>query len=256
MKHALRILGLILATLSGQAALGAGYEAIVEFGQRAELGLPVSGVVKTVNVMTGQKIAAGQVLIALDDTLFVAAVARAEAEVLRCGADRTVATRDYEQARQLYERAVLSNVELENAKLNADRAEAACRQAQAQLIHGKYELEHSKITAPFDGWVLDVRAHAGASVNSMTEPQPLLVIAAAGEYVARLRLPAGASAPLKIGRSARVMIDTRQFEGAIETTALEPASRDSGGARYEIGIAFKTGDLLLRGGQSARVEFP
>lgn len=150
---------------------------------------------------------------------------------------------------------MLSNVELENAKLNTDRADAACRQAQALLTHASYELEHSKIAAPFDGWVLDVRARAGESVNSATEIRPLLVIAEAGEYIARLHMPAKLSALLEIGRRAHVMVAGQQFEGWIVTTALEPVSRESNDPRYEIGIAFKTGELLLRSGQSARVEF-
>ncbi len=255
MKPALRIILALLVTISGEAALGAGYEATVMFGRRVELGLPVSGVVKTANVMTGQKVAAGQVLLTLDDTLFLAAVAQAEAGLAHCNADQAVAARDYAQAQQLYERSVLSNVELENAKLNADRAAAICRQAQAHFTRANYELEHSKITAPFDSWVLEVRARTGESVNSATEIRPLLVIAEAGEYVARLRVPAKIAALLEIGQRAHVIVADRPFAGWVVTTALTPVEHKSGDARYEIGIAFKTGDLLLRGGQSARVEF-
>lgn len=115
MKSASHITVLLLASLSGATVSAAGYDASVVFGRRVELGLPVSGMVKTVNVMTGQSVAAGQTLMALDDILFVALVAEAEAGLVRSRADQTVAARDYQQAHQLYERALLSNVELENA---------------------------------------------------------------------------------------------------------------------------------------------
>lgn len=86
MKLAMHASIVLLAALSGEAVTAASYEASVTFGRRVELGLPVSGVVKTANVMTGQNVAAGQILIALDDTLFVAAVKQAEAGLARCSA--------------------------------------------------------------------------------------------------------------------------------------------------------------------------
>lgn len=254
MKTASHITVLLLASLSGATVSAAGYDATVVFGRRVELGLPVSGMVKTVNVMTGQSVAAGQTLMALDDIPFVALVAQAEAGLVRGRADQTVAARDYQQARQLYERGLLSNVELENAKLNAERAEAAFSQAQARLTQAKYELEHSRITAPFDGWVLDVRTQAGESITNTLENRPVLVLAEQGEYVARLQVPA--SAKLVMGQQAKVVAAGQQFEGRIATTGLEPAHSTSSGPQYEIGVAFKTGKLLLRGGQPVRVEFP
>lgn len=254
MKKTSRVTVLLLAGLSGMTASAAGYDATVMFGRRVELGLPVSGMVKTVNVMTGQNVATGQTLMALDDIPFVARVAQAEAGLARSRADQTVAVRDYQQARQLYERALLSNVELENAKLNAERAEAEFSQAQARLTQAKYELEHSRITAPFDGWVLDVRTRAGESITNTLENRPVLVLAEQAEYVARLQVPA--SAKLVMGQQAKVFAAGQQFEGRIATTGLEPAHTTSGGPQYEIGVAFNTGKLLLRGGQPARVEFP
>lgn len=86
MKLTMRTIVFLLAALSAEAISAASYEATVMFGRRVELGLPVSGVVKTANVMTGQNVAAGQILIALDDTLFVAAVKQAEAGLARCSA--------------------------------------------------------------------------------------------------------------------------------------------------------------------------
>lgn len=255
MKQAIRITVLLLVSLYGATVSAAGYDATVIFGRRVELGLPVSGIVKTVNVMTGQSVTAGQTLMALDDTPFVALVAQAEAGLVRGSADQTVAARDYQQARQLYERTLLSNVELENAKLNAERADAALSQAQARLTQARYELEHSRITAPFDGWVLDARTRAGESITNTLENRPVLVLAEQGEYVARLQVPL--SQTLLMGQQAKVIVAGRQFEGRIATTGLEPVHRaGSGSPQYEIGVAFKTGKLLLRAGQPARVEFP
>ena len=62
-----------------QVATAAGFDGKVEWAQRIALSVPVSGVVETVAVDTGQPIKKGQVLVQLEQTPFVAELASAKA---------------------------------------------------------------------------------------------------------------------------------------------------------------------------------
>ncbi len=217
-----------------------GADATVQWARRVELGLGASGVVKTVAVEAGARAAKGQVLVALDDTPF-------KADADRARADRDEAARDYRQAKQLYERAVLSAVELENAKLKSVRAQARFTQAQ-------YALAQSRIEAPFDAWVLEVRAQPGQQVVNALESRPLVVLAAQGEYLARLQVPSATADRLKSGQAVNVSVGGKRYAGRIHALAIEPAGGKSAG-QHDLAVYFQAPEML-RPGRAAVVELP
>ncbi len=222
------------------ATVAFGADGTVQWARRVELGLGVSGTIKTVAVEAGARVAKGQVLVALDDTPF-------KAEFDQARADRDEAARDYKQAQQLFERTVLSTVELENAKLKSVRA-------QAKYAQAKYQLDRSHIVAPFDAWVLEMRAQVGQNVVNALEARPLVVLAAAGEYQVQLRVPAATLDRLKIGQAANVTVGGKSYAGRVHALALEPAGGKADGP-YDVTVLFQTPEML-RPGRSATVELP
>lgn len=237
-------------------ALAAGYDATVQWGQRLELGLPVSGVIRSVDVEPGARVHRGQLLLALEDVPFRAAVEQAEARVTERRADRDETARDYRQAKELYDRTVLSAVDLENARLKANRAGAALKAAGAQLSQARYELNHSRITAPFDGWVLEVRAQPGQSLVNALEAHPLIMLAAQGEYEVHVRIPGPVVNGLKVGQNVNISVAGEGYAGRLRSIGFEPVAGKGGGETlYEIGVVF-TSHNLLRAGEPARVELP
>lgn len=218
------------------AAAAHGADGTVQWAQRVELGFGASGVVKTVAAAAGARVSTGQVVAALDDTPFKAALDQARA-------DRDEAARDYKQAQQLYERTVLSAVELENAKLKSVRAQARFAQAQ-------YQLGQSRIVAPFDAWVLEVRVQPGQQVVSALEARPLAVLAAAGEYAVHARVPGSVLERLALGAAATVTVAGKSYAGKVRALALEPGKGDE----HEVTVLFSSAERL-RPGQSAKVEF-
>ncbi len=244
-----RLSGVLMLVASYAAGAG-DYEATVHFARRVELGLPVSGVVERVTARPGERASKGEVLVALEATPFQAAVEQAQADVTRAAAVHTEAAREYRQAKELYDRTVLSTVELENAKLAEQRALADLRRARARLERARYELAHSVIRAPFDAWVLEVSAEVGASVVSALEARPIVRLAAIGEYEARAWIAGPKAASIRPGQEAAVVVAGDRYPGRVSRVGLEPA----GDGRYEVGVAFRT-DKLLRAGASAHVEF-
>lgn len=217
-----------------------GADASIQWARRVELGLGASGAIKIVAVEAGARAAKGQVLVALDDTPF-----RATFEQART--DRDEAVRDYQHAKQLYERAVLSVVELENAKHKSVRA-------QARFTHAQYALAQSRIEAPFDAWVLEVRAQPGQQVVNKLESRPLVVLAAAGEYLARLRVSSAIADRLKLGQAVNISVGGKNYAGRIHALAIEPTGGKSDG-QHDLAVYFQAGEML-RPGRAAVVELP
>ncbi len=229
-----RIALLVLTFVFAVTAYGA--DGTVQWARRVELGLGASGAIKTVAVEAGARVAKGQVLVALDDTPF-------KAELDQARADRDEVARDYKQAKQLFDAKVLSTVELENAKLKSVRAQAKYAQAQ-------YQFDQSRIVAPFDAWVLEVRAQVGQNVVNALEARPLVVLAAAGEYLVRTRVAGPVLERLAPGAAATVTVAGKSYAGKVRALALEPGKGDE----HEVTVAFNTAERL-RPGQSAKVEF-
>jgi RND family efflux transporter MFP subunit len=203
------------------AVLAAGFDARVEWAKRVAMSVPVSGVVQTVDVDTGQAIKKGQVLLQLEQTPFVTGLATAKAARTQAASDRREAQRDLAQTRELYERGLISNNELEDAELKANRANAGWKAAAARVKRAQYDLDHSRLRAPFDGWVLGRNVQAGQSIISTQQAQILLVVAAADKYIARAEVPGKKLASLKMGDRAVVEVGGKSYKGTVSVLGLE-----------------------------------
>ncbi len=233
----------------------AGVEAVVQWSRRVELSTRFSGVIERVTVQPGERVAKDQVLLALDETPFRSAVRISEATVTRRKLERDEVLRDYKQARELHERTVLSNVELENAKLKYGRADAAWQEALADIDRANFRLRHSAIRAPYDGLVLGRAAEPGQTVHVEVKSNPLLVLAAADEYIAQTGLAAERLAALKLGQALTVQAGGKSFEGRIQAIGYEPlpGGKDK---LYLLEVLFQAPGAMLHAAQPARIELP
>jgi RND family efflux transporter MFP subunit len=242
----------LLITCMTFPATAADVEALVQWSRRTELAAPVSGVVASVAVNAGERAAKGQLLLALDDEPFRAAVQEAEALLARRKSERDEAARDAKQAQELYDRTVLSTVELENAKMKLARADAGYKQANAMLDRARYRLRVSALRAPFDAVVLSRHAEPGQAIAAELKPPVLLVIAAAGEYIAQARVSAERVAGLKVGQALSVVAGGKTYTAQLKALAHEPA----GGKELYVLEAVFTAQEQLYAGQTARIQLP
>ncbi len=115
----------------------------------------VDGVVSGVDVVEGRRVAAGTILIRLDDRMARAALDRA-----RSAADAA------DKAFQRQESLIQSNGTSQRAYLDARTARDA---AQADLADAETGLAYVNITAPLSGTVLHVDARVGQHVDATTQ---------------------------------------------------------------------------------------
>lgn len=244
--------GLLSLVLPGAAA-AADLDAVVQWARRLDMAVPVSGVVATVAVQPGEQIKRGQLLLALDETPFRAAVQEAEAQFTRSKVERDEAQRDAKQAQELYDRTVLSTVELDTARMKLTRATAGTQAAQAALERARYRLRVSQLHAPYDARVLSRHAEPGQSVSAELQSPVLLVIAASGEYLAQARVPADRTAGLQPGQVLSVTVGNKTYPAVVQSISYLPtAARND---PYLVDVVFTSADRL-HAGQGARIRLP
>ncbi|WP_457668129.1 efflux RND transporter periplasmic adaptor subunit [Thiolapillus sp.] len=183
------IAGLVLLFSLVQTVAAQEYTVNLKPGRQLILGTLVSGVVREVKVQPGQEVKQGDVLLKLDQREFQAQLRRAKALIARANSLFEEARREEERAGELYDRTLLSDHELQKARIDRLEAESRKYDAAADLMQAKLNLERSAIVAPTEGRVLEVQAWPGQPLQNSLEIQPLIMFAATDTLQFTLLLP-------------------------------------------------------------------
>jgi RND family efflux transporter MFP subunit len=145
--------------------------------------------VTEVRVKAGQPVAAGEVLVRLDDSDLQARLRQAEAAVVAAKAEQERADRDYERARKLSQGAI--------SREDFDRRETARRTTAAERERAEYLareakvlLDYATIRAPITGIVVDKKVEAGDTavpgqvLLTLYNPQRMQLVATVRESLA------------------------------------------------------------------------
>ncbi len=222
----------------------------------AELSVPGSGRIDKVTVKAGDAVAADQELVTLDGRMARAQLTQARAELKNTEQQRAEAQREWDRAKELFDRTVLSERELQLAEIAYISADAHFQAARAALVSAEVHLDYGRLIAPFDGWVLAVHVLPGQAITNQTHIMPLVTLAERGRMRVRVLMDAQQAAALSPTAAAEVRIDGRSFSGRVVRVALAPAT-ESRPARYPVEVEFAVPDgSILRAGESATVLLP
>jgi RND family efflux transporter MFP subunit len=239
---------LVLAVLVASAD-AAETSAQLDWSGQVTLAIPVTGVVETVTAYPGQQLKRGDLLAALNPTLYKAGVAEAKADVERLTQEEVDAKRELDRVKELYARTVSATSELDAAQLRHDRTKAALAAAQARLEKARRLLEETELRAPFDAIVLARMAEPGLVAASPCQPTPLFTVARAGELVAYMTLNPDQAARIRLGSKAEVQAGETRIKGQIR--AISP--QKDGKYRLEVALPREKG---LMPGQQAKFQLP
>lgn len=137
---------------------------------------PISGIVKQVYVTAGKNVKKGDLLLEFDDTLIAANLSEARATIKLAKLNRAEAKKELDRAEELYDRTVLSEHDLQLAKVLYAKAEAQNSSAANKLIHAQWNVKHSKLYATFSGQVIQVFSYPGQYVNNHFSAQALFIL--------------------------------------------------------------------------------
>lgn len=245
---------LLLASASIGSAWAAQYDAVLDWNRKAKLSTPVSGVVAKVNVQPGDRVKQDDVLLQLDNAVMKANLEKAKADVEYYQRAFKEAERELERNKELYERTVLSDHELESAHIAFNQAKAQLKSAEAYLAKSDFDLRHSEIRAPFSGIVIQRYVTEGETVVSRQEPPLLIEMADADVMIAQFQITGSQLSEFTNGKKAKVTIGTATYAGEVSAVEFEPLPKS--GNKYGIKVRFNTKGKLLRAGRAAKVIVP
>jgi HlyD family secretion protein len=187
-----------------------------------ELSAPVSEVIVDIPVQRGTVARAGDVVVRLDPSLAEAELARVEAVIVSARMRVAVAQNDLDRTVDLRRKKIISEDQLEHARLAWQEATALLREAEAQLRVARKRLDDMTVTAPVAGVVdqipfdLGERVPAGAVVAVLLQDGPAWV---------RVWIPQRAVSRITPGAKAEVRVDgiAAALPGEVLDVSTEPA---------------------------------
>ena len=252
-----------------------------------QIGSQVSGNISYLGADFNSIVKQGQVIARLDPSLLQAQLEQSRANVLRSQADvaqseanlvrarvaLTDAQQKYGRAKQLESKGLQPQADMDAAKIAVDSAQSSLQSAEAQLNSSKasvsqsqanfnqaqVNLEHTIITSPVDGIVIQRSVDVGQTVAASMQAPTLFVIAV---DLTKLQVSANIDEAdigrIRPGQRATFRVDaypTDTFEGTVAQVRLQPVVVQNV-TTYATIIDAPNSELKLRPGMTAtlRVE--
>ena len=196
----------VTVSAPGRASSSRWVPARLEAGRTARVATRISGTVIAVNADIGARVRAGTPLVVLDD-------ADVQARIRAARAAETLARRDFERIRSLAADGAASRHELDQVRVELERAAAARSAAEAQE-------RYVRVRAPFDGVVTRRDVDPG---DLAMLGRPLLTVEASGRLKVVAELPAGRAGQIVPGQRVVVRAGTGPTVLTARVTRVVPA---------------------------------
>ncbi|MFT3706892.1 MAG: efflux RND transporter periplasmic adaptor subunit [Archangium sp.] len=237
-----------------------------------QVGTQVSGRIQELNADFNTRVKKGQVLATLDQQLFNAALAQANANeraavagVTKAKAQALDSERQLKRTKQLAGQNYVAQADLDTAQsayevavASIDSAEAALAQSRAQRQQAQVNLAYTTITSPIDGTIISRAVDVGQTVAASLSSPTLFTIA---ENLERMQVDTSVAeadvGKLKEGGDATFTVDAfpgRKFSGRVRQIRYA-ATVVSNVVTYDAVIDVQNPELLLRPGMTANVTF-
>ncbi|HEX5842135.1 MAG TPA: efflux RND transporter periplasmic adaptor subunit [Pseudomonas sp.] len=196
----------------------------------------IAGRLAKLHFHEGQRVAAGALLVSLDDAI-------ARAELAQAQANLNLAEKKFSRAQLLFKRGA-SNAQA------LDDASALQQVARASLALSQARLDKTQIVAPYDG-VLGLRQVSPG--DYLSEGQDMVNLEVLDPLKVEFRIPQKAISQVRLGQPIEISLDSypgERFSGAI--FAINPRL-DEVGRSQAIRAQVGNGDGRLRPGQFVKV---
>lgn len=221
------IKGLTVATLGSEALPGTRlFVGTVESLDRATLTARIDGRVDRLKVKSGERVAAGALLLTIVDTPAGARLTEAESARQTAAARLALAEQTLARFERLRAGEAVTPQEFDRVASEAAQAGSALRAAEAAVEQARTLAGYTRITAPYPAQVASTLIEAGATVLPGT---PLLVLDRSGGWQAHLACPEALIGRIVSGSVLQVEVPSlrRTFPATVTeaSAAADPVSR-------------------------------
>lgn len=223
------------------------FSATLDWGNRRQAAFVVPGVVDKVAVNVGELVKPKQLLAQLEQQPFVLMRNAAQARADMLGPRVFDAKQDYDQAQELYQRTVLSQIELQKAETRYKGVQAEQVAARNEYELAQWNLNKTALYANCNCLVTAVTLLPGMVINSENQFRAVIELAEAGVMEAEVILDQ--TVALRLQQTAQVIVGKQQYAGNVVALVVNAGKRV---AR----VQFRHNpDTPLFAGQIAKVMF-
>ena len=202
-------------------------------------------------VRAGDRVKRGQLLATIDDREAQTGVQRSQAQLAQAQAELFNAQASFERTRDLQARGFLSAAALDTAQAQLKTTQAVRDQADAGLRQSALAQGFTRVTAPFDGWVLQTQAEAG---DLAVPGKPLLTLYAPLPLRVVVQVPVSRAGAARSASLLEIRLpDGRWVKPAAKSTvpSADPVSQT---VEWRLELTAESAKALLPG-QQVRVRF-
>jgi RND family efflux transporter MFP subunit len=232
-------------------ATGFELDGVVQPVRQSTVAAQANGRVLSLLVRAGDRVKRGQLLATIDDREAQTGVQRSQAQLAQAQAELFNAQASFERTRDLQARGFLSAAALDAAQAQLKTTQAVRDQADAGLRQSALAQGFTRVTAPFDGWVLQTQAEAG---DLAVPGKPLLTLYAPLPLRVVVQVPVSRAGAARSASLLEIRLpDGRWVKPAAKSTvpSADPVSQT---VEWRLELTAESAKALLPG-QQVRVRF-
>lgn len=238
-------------------AVAAGFEldGVIQPVKQSTISAQASGRIVTLAVKAGDRVRAGQLLATIDDREAQVGAQRSQAQVAQSDAELRNAQVNLERTRELQAKGFVSKAALDGAETQFKGAQAGRDQAGASARQSALSQGYTRVSAPYDGWVLQTHAEAG---DLALPGKPILTVYAPQPLRAVVQLPASKADVARLASQVEVQVPNEQGQlqwlSPVARSAVPAADPVSQTIEWRLELSHRAAQQLLAG-QQVRVRF-
>lgn len=241
----------------GARDVSTGYEidGVIEPVKQSVIAAQASGRVVRLLVKMGDQVKAGQLLATIDDRETTVGVQRSAAQLNQSEAELRNARTAYERARDLRAQGFVSQAALDMAETQYKAAQAGHEQARAGATASALSQGYTRVTAPYDGWVLQTHVEAG---DLAVPGKPVVTVYAPLPLRAVVQVPASMAESTRAARDVQVQLSEANGDAKwispVKRSTMPAADPVSQTVVWRLDLSAQAAQNLLPG-QQVRVRF-
>ncbi|MBC5842689.1 MAG: efflux RND transporter periplasmic adaptor subunit [Flavobacteriaceae bacterium] len=224
----------------------------IEAANSADLSTRMMGYVTKLHVTVGQKVAAGQTLVSINNTDLLAKKAQVDAGILQATAGYNNAKKDYDRFVNLFKQQSASQKELDDMTARYEMAKASLEGAKQMKNEVMAQFNYSNITAPISGVVTNTFVKAGDMANP---GMPLLSIEGASKLQVSAMVSESDITAIKKGMPVTVLVKSSNEKLAGTVSEVSISAKNTGG-QYLVKIDLNKTNSAVLSGMFVNVQFP
>ncbi|MDR7210259.1 efflux RND transporter periplasmic adaptor subunit [Flavobacterium piscis] len=224
----------------------------IEAENSANVSTRMMGYVTKVHVKVGQKVAAGQLLVSINNTDLQAKKAQVDASILQATAAYNNAKKDFDRFTALFNQQSASPKELDDITSRYEMAKAGLEGARQMRNEVMAQFSYSNITAPFSGEVTNTFVKEGDMANP---GMPLVSIEGASHLQVTAMVSESDITSIKNGMSVKILVKSTHQELTGKVIEVSGSAKNTGG-QYLVKVNLNAAGSKVLSGMFVNVQFP